>query len=57
MPKKKKDRSSYRVANPEMAKGLRDIAFGNKAGTHDNRPNRERTRKAIKDKAIRSGYE
>jgi hypothetical protein len=53
--KKKNNGSSYRVANPELAKGLRDIAFGNKAGTHDNRPNRQRTRKAIKENAIRNG--
>jgi hypothetical protein len=53
MPKKKANKS-YRVANPALAQGLREIAFSNKAGTHDNRPNRQRTRKTAKENAIRN---
>ncbi len=42
MPPKKVEK----VANPAYAEGMRQIRQSNKAGTHDNRPNRERSRNA-----------
>jgi hypothetical protein len=49
----KKDRKKFTpTANPALAQGMREIAFSNKAGTHDNRPNRQRTRSTQKTAAI-----
>jgi len=44
----------YRAtANPEMASAMREIRRSNAAGTHDNRPARQRSRHAAKHAAIR----
>lgn len=40
-----KPNKKYKSANPEYAKGMREIRRSNAAGTHDDRPNRERSRK------------
>ena len=47
-PKGKKlpPKKVQKVANPAYAEGMRQIRQSNKAGTHDNRPNRERSRNA-----------
>lgn len=43
----------YRApANPEMAQAMREIRRSNAAGSHDPRPNRERSRHAAKRAAI-----
>ena len=42
-----------KIANPAYAEGMRQIRSSNKAGTHDERPNRERSRKDALRAAIR----
>ena len=42
-------------ANPAYAEGMREIRRSNKAGTHDARPKRERSRNAVKRAEIRRG--
>ena len=49
----KKQNKKYKSSNPEYAKGMRDIKFGNAAGVHDDRPNRERSRNDSLRAAIR----
>ena len=41
------------IANPALAQGMREIARSNKAGSHDSRPRRQRTRKAAREAALR----
>jgi hypothetical protein len=41
------------VANPEYIAGMRELRKGNAAGSHDNRPKRERTRSALKRAEIK----
>jgi hypothetical protein len=41
------------VANPEYAEGMRQLRRSNAAGSHDNRPKRERSRADAKRAAIR----
>lgn len=41
-----------KVANPAYAHGMREIRKSNAAGTHDNRPNRERSRADALRKSI-----
>lgn len=41
------------VANPEYAEGMRQLRRSNAAGSHDNRPRRERSRADAKRAAIR----
>jgi hypothetical protein len=38
--------------NKAYIEGMRQIRRSNAAGTHDNRPNRQRTRSAARNKAI-----
>jgi hypothetical protein len=49
-PKDKK--LPHKVANPQYAEGMRSIRRSNAAGTHDERPNRERSRSDALRKAI-----
>lgn len=41
------------VANPARAQGQREIARSNKAGAHDSRPRRQRTRRTAAHAALR----
>lgn len=41
-----------KVANPAYAEGMREIRKSNKAGVHDNRPNRKRSRSDALRKSI-----
>ena len=43
--KPKKPEKGFKTANPKYIEGMREIRRSNAAGTHDNRPNRERSRK------------
>ena len=43
----------WKHANPIMAAALRALRRSNAAGTHDNRPNRQRTRGDSKRAAIK----
>lgn len=43
----------HKVANPEYAEGMRQLRRSNAAGSHDNRPRRERSRADAKRAAIR----
>lgn len=55
MPKQKKHKN---IANPEMAKAMRDLRTSNAAGTHlDKRTKRIRTRQASKQKNIKENLE
>lgn len=44
------------TANPELAAAMRDLRRSSAASSHDNRPNRTRTRSNAKRAAIRSGW-
>jgi hypothetical protein len=41
------------IENKPYITAMRELRRSNKAGTHDNRPNRLRTRKNIKQQAIK----
>jgi hypothetical protein len=43
------------VANAEYIAGMREIRKSNAAGSHDNRPKRERSRRDAERAAIRRG--
>jgi len=43
----------HKTENKAYIEAMREIRRSNKAGTHDNRPNRLRTRKAILANAIK----
>ena len=42
-----------KIQNTAYIEAMREIRRSNKAGTHDNRPNRERTRATVLRKAIK----
>lgn len=44
------------IENKAYIEGMREIRRSNAAGTHDNRPNRQRTRSTAKRQAIRNGW-
>ncbi len=50
---KKKNPTHKGIENKPYIEAMREIRKSNASGTHDNRPNRLRTRKAIKTRAIR----
>jgi hypothetical protein len=50
---KKKNTTHKGIENKPYIEAMREIRRSNASGTHDNRPNRLRTRKAIKTQAIR----
>jgi len=43
----------YKSENKPYIEAMREIRRSNKAGTHDNRPNRMRTRSTVKARAIK----
>jgi hypothetical protein len=49
----KNNRKHTPVANPEYAQAMRELRRSGAAGTHDNRPKRERSRQDSKRAAIR----
>jgi hypothetical protein len=51
--KPKKPNKKYTSANPKLAEGMREIRRSNAAGTHDDRPTRERSRKDALNAAVR----
>ena len=53
MVQKKNKTKPYKSANPKMAEGMREIRRSNAAGTHDDRPNRERSRKDALNAAVK----
>ena len=50
---KKKNPSHKGIENKPYIEAMRELRRSSAAGTHDNRPNRLRTRKAIQTQAIR----
>ena len=50
---KKKNPTHRGIENKPYIEAMREIRRSNASGTHDNRPNRLRTRKAIKTQAIK----
>jgi hypothetical protein len=50
---KKKNPSHKGIENKPYIEAMRELRRSNAATTHDNRPNRLRTRKAIKTQAIK----
>jgi len=50
---KKKNPTHKGIENKPYIEAMREIRKSNASGTHDNRPNRERTRSTAKNKAIR----
>lgn len=50
---KKQTKKNEKVGNPDLVAGLQSLRFGNAAGKHDTRPNRQRTRATQKARAIR----
>ena len=53
-PKSKKlPNKAHKVENKEYMRGMQDIRRSNAAGTHDNRPNRERSRNAQLQASVR----
>jgi len=50
---KKKNTSHKGIENKPYIEAMREIRRSSAAGTHDNRPNRLRTRKAIRTQAIK----
>jgi len=50
---KKKNPTHKGIENKPYIEAMREIRRSSAAGTHDNRPNRLRTRKAIKTQAIK----
>ena len=44
------------IENKPYIEAMRELRKSNAATTHDNRPNRLRTRKAIKTQAIKESY-
>jgi len=49
---KAKTKKYQATANPAYIQAMREIRKSNASGTHDNRPNRQRTRATAKAKAI-----
>ena len=50
---KKKNPTHKGIENKPYIEAMREIRKSNKAGTHDNRPKRLRTRKAVLSNAIK----
>jgi hypothetical protein len=50
---KKKNPTHKGIENKPYIEAMREIRRSSAAGTHDNRPNRERTRATVKNKAIK----
>jgi hypothetical protein len=50
---KKKNPTHKGIENKPYIEAMRELRKSNAATTHDNRPNRERTRATIKAKAIK----
>ena len=46
-------KTKHKTENKAYIQAMREIRRSNKAGTHDNRPNRQRTRATIKNQAIK----
>ena len=44
------------IENKAYIEGMREIRKSNAAGTHDSRPNRQRTRSTAKRQAIKNGW-
>jgi hypothetical protein len=44
------------TANPEYIAAMRELRSSSAAGTHDNRPKRERSRRDAKRASIRNGW-
>jgi hypothetical protein len=44
------------TANPEYAAAMHGLRSSGAAGSHDNRPNRQRTRSTSKRQAIKNGW-
>ena len=51
-----KKRKHKNIENKPYIEAMRELRKSNASGTHDNRPNRLRTRKAIKTNAIRESF-
>jgi len=51
-----KKRKHKGIENKPYIEAMRELRKSNASGTHDNRPNRLRTRKAIKANAIKESY-
>jgi hypothetical protein len=50
---KKKNPTHKGIENKPYIEAMRELRRSNAATTHDNRPNRERTRSTVKNKAIK----
>lgn len=50
---KKKNPTHKGIENKPYIEAMRELRRSNAATTHDNRPNRERTRATVKNKAIK----
>ena len=46
-------KNSYKTENKPYIEAMRELRRSNKAGTHDNRPKRQRTRQAVVKFAIK----
>ena len=51
-----KKRKHKGIENKAYIEAMRELRKSNASGTHDNRPNRLRTRKAIKANAIKESF-
>lgn len=51
-----KKRKHKGIENKPYIEAMRELRKSNASGTHDNRPNRLRTRKDIKTQAIKESY-
>ena len=49
----KKEKKPQKIANTAYIVAMRELRRSNASGTHDNRPNRQRTRSAIKLNSIK----
>lgn len=49
----KKEKKFRGIENKPYIEAMRELRRSNAGGTHDNRPNRLRTRKAVKTQAIK----
>jgi hypothetical protein len=50
---KKKNTTHKGIENKPYIEAMREIRKSNASGTHDNRPNRLRTRQSVKNQAIK----
>jgi hypothetical protein len=50
---KKKNPTHKGIENKPYIEAMREIRKSNASGTHDNRPNRQRTRSTVKNQAIK----